>query len=386
VRGRASALDALQRAGRYEWGSWCGVGANAFGEPQDQLLMLLLLELGQLELARGALVDLAFQEALTRSVGEDAEGSDTTWHRLAARLGVDWESLALGSLLDGYVTGGLEIAARGTEQGARLLLAALELPAPDEDAGLIGDDVTAIAALAALVRPSDRCSFEQSSSRDELREAADLPPDVELSGVTVTLSGPDRTRTVTDTPDAMGRLALDHDLFVDPRAPVAWIEIETPDIDQPHQATWFRARFPVPRHLSEPTQLPVETQALTLVLPSRNAGACADGSCRVRLEAEAQLVWSEPAASEEAEQGEEPEEDDAYRYFEAIAAERTLEVDAPFGVKVVRGQAYRAVVERGGASWESPVVVPAGAPTTIVLRGDRLRSLEELISEAAEVP
>jgi hypothetical protein len=31
-------------------------------------------------------------------------------------------------------------------------------------------------------------------------------------------------------------------------------------------------------------------------------------------------------------------------------------------------------------------VVPAGAPTTIVLRGDRLRSLEELISEAAEVP
>jgi hypothetical protein len=43
-------------------------------------------------------------------------------------------------------------------------------------------------------------------------------------------------------------------------------------------------------------------------------------------------------------------------------------------------------VERGGASWESPVVVPAGAPTTIVLRGDRLRSLDELVSEAVVVP
>jgi hypothetical protein len=453
LRGRASAAEAVRRIGRFEWGSWCGMGSQGFHEPRDRALLLALIDLGEGELATGALLDVAGGEWPAAGSGAEDEPRRPLWHQLAGRLGHDWEQLAIGSLLLGDRARGAEVAEHGTERGARLLLRALEQAAPHDENALLGDHHLSLSALAALVTGTDGCDGSATSSLDDQeRHAGELPGDVQLdaleaiagratdeagldlaseatrqlhrlcrreslpvfeglarsrfSAVRVEAAKARRALTgaeieVTAAPpvtfvvrvdgapwrgsvewatssrggstsetrplDAEGRLDLDRDLFVDPKAPVRSVRVGTKLLEGAAD-TWFVARVKAPRTLSAATEIAVDTRELTIVLPLSHAGSCRDAGCRVSLEAETEFDSVFPDDGDG-----EPEN----RYFQAITEERPLRVGEELSLRVVRGLRYRAIVEARGASWTSPVVEPGARPAMLELRGDLLLSFEE---------
>jgi hypothetical protein len=182
LRGRIPAAEALKRVGRFEWGGGCGFGAGAFHEPRDQVVLLALMELGRADLAAGAMLAVANGDVL--GTPTPLTGEVRTWPRLAERLGVDWERLAIGSLLDRSPQAAMAVALLGSEQGARLLLRAMEQRAPDGDGvERLGDGDTSMATIAALVRPGEGCDGFAKSSIDEVREASELPIDIQLEAL-----------------------------------------------------------------------------------------------------------------------------------------------------------------------------------------------------------
>jgi hypothetical protein len=172
--------------------------------------------------------------------------------------------------------------------------------------------------------------------------------------------------------DGDGRLRLDRDPFLDSKAPVRGLRVQTPRLDGP-AGTWFAAESRAPRNLNSTTVISVETQSVTMVLADQHAGGCADGTCRVQLEAEMPVPIDDGS-----EAGAE------YRSFEAIGASRPLRPAERRTVRLARGYRYRAVVEGARGSWTSPVMILRAQPVTLTLRGDRLRTPEEELQSLAE--
>jgi hypothetical protein len=185
LRGRVSAAEALLRIGRYEWGSWCGTGSDVFDEPRDRALLLILLELGRHDLAAGALLAIADGEQRSAAASvPDGERPAPAWLRLAERLGLDWEELVIGSLLDRSWAGAESVAVHGTPRGARLLLHALDQRAPHGGGGeAIGDSEAALATAAALVTRGSGCDGFARSSLDLDRAAGELLGDLQAEAL-----------------------------------------------------------------------------------------------------------------------------------------------------------------------------------------------------------
>ena len=175
LRGRVAPAESARRIGRFEWGSWCGTGADVFDEPRDRTLLLAFVDLGRPDLAAGALLDVA----------RDRRGNlGVDWRGLAPRVGLDWEQLALGSFLAGDASAAAALAAHGSEQAARQLLAALTIPDPYADAGArLGDSDLAIASVAALVAPDGDCGDGPFHSVDVERKSPELPDGVQLEAL-----------------------------------------------------------------------------------------------------------------------------------------------------------------------------------------------------------
>lgn len=444
LRGRIAPAQAVRRIGRFEWGAWCGTGANAFTDPRDRALLLAFIDLGRPDLAAVPLLDMAREE-------RDAMG--VAWRGLATRLGFDWEWLALGSFLTGDASAATSLAVHGSEQGARRLLSALAIPAPYGDAGeLLGHSEQAIASVAALVAEGDSCGDTGLHSLDVERKASELPADVQSDALSalaalvdeeagldeaseaarqlhrlcrresvpafeqmarsryasvrvlgaqalqalgreapaarvaapvsfrlrvdgVPWQGPvhttvqrrDRTSSETRQANERGALAFDRDAFLDRRAPAVAVRLRATDLSA-EESTWFQVDAPSPADLDAPVDVAVRTRAVTFALPVEQAGACADGRCRLELEAELRLDWL-PA----------PSDADAteYRHFESIAEERPLRAGVPWTTRLAVGFRYRALVKGEAGHWTTPVIEPGTEPVTAVLRGDRLEAASD---------
>jgi hypothetical protein len=140
-------------------------------------------------------------------------------------------------------------------------------------------------ALASLgepvpVLPADRPVVFRLGTDDQPLASQTVAWEVHAAPV----KGGARTVSSQGPTDGEGRLELARDPFVDPRAPVTRVALTAPRLESP-EAAWFRVVHPVTAPMEAVIDVPLATQALTLVPSERGADREQTPSVGVRLSA-----------------------------------------------------------------------------------------------------
>jgi hypothetical protein len=79
----------------HQWGHWCGTGSETLYHPRNRALLLSFLADGKLQEAAG----VALAQVPAMSVNRNQDNMDSVAVDLITALGLDWEQVALGSIL-----------------------------------------------------------------------------------------------------------------------------------------------------------------------------------------------------------------------------------------------------------------------------------------------
>jgi hypothetical protein len=176
LRGRLPASQAAERLARFQWGGMCGCGSGILLEPRAGALVVAHLQNGRADLAaRAAFVPYVDMGG----IDEFLEGWE---RRLLVAAGLDWERFVLGAVLHGETGVAAELGRWGSEDAARLLLDALELPHPYLHDLPLGHSGEVLAALGAFVGSQGPCPGYSALRSDDVARAPEAPvvlPDLE---------------------------------------------------------------------------------------------------------------------------------------------------------------------------------------------------------------
>ena len=273
-----------------------------------------------------------------------------------------------------------DVARRSSEPVAdevqvRILAALAEAVGPA--AGLDQADA-ASHLLVSLCRPESRPAFREMirSPFAEVRKRGalalaslgepvpELPPDRPvvfrlssdgraLAGRTVAWAlhaahGEAILRTVSSEglTDGEGRLTLGRDRFVDPKAPVARVELTAPVLESP-DAAWFRVVYPVGTPSEDAIDVRLATQGLTLVPRGGIAAGEPAPTLQVRLSA-----WYDPWGVGE--------------MMHAISRDLEVRGSKPVVFSHLQtGTVYQVEVISGERTWTSPELRLGDEPLTV---------------------
>lgn len=170
LRAGAPADRTIAEMGLFAWGGWCGTGSGGFVRAQGRALMLALSAAGAQRAAAGALL------ASGGSRADDATLPEGWDRRLLAAMGVDWEEVFLGRVLDLDSSPAEDLARHGSDRSLRLLFAARGLQGYDEESPRLEEQDWYAHALGGIVTPTDNCSDYATRSSLDVERSTDAEP------------------------------------------------------------------------------------------------------------------------------------------------------------------------------------------------------------------